>query len=178
MPGIDESLTFYPLRIAVLTVSDTRDEETDKSGRLLVDRLTAAGHELAGKGIVRDEVEAIQAQVRAWVSDEGVDLIISTGGTGFTPRDVTPEAVRPLFRREMDGFSVVFHQASLGTVGVSTLQSRACAGQIDDTFIFCLPGSTGACRDGWDLVLSLELDSRYRPCSLAGQVPRLRHLCA
>ena len=178
MPGIDESLTFYPLRIAVLTVSDTRDEETDKSGRLLVDRLTAAGHELAGKAIVRDEVEAIQAQVRAWVSDEGVDLIISTGGTGFTPRDVTPEAVRPLFRREMDGFSVVFHQASLGTVGVSTLQSRACAGQIGDTFIFCLPGSTGACRDGWDLVLSLELDSRYRPCSLAGQVPRLRHLCA
>ena len=178
MPGIDESLTFYPLRIAVLTVSDTRDEETDKSGRLLVDRLTAAGHELAGKAIVRDEVEAIQAQLRTWASDEGVDLIISTGGTGFTPRDVTPEAVRPLFRREMDGFSVVFHQSSLGTVGVSTLQSRACAGQIDDTFIFCLPGSTGACRDGWDLVLSLELDSRYRPCSLAGQVPRLRNLCA
>ncbi|WP_166039005.1 molybdenum cofactor biosynthesis protein B [Sphingosinicella sp. YJ22] len=178
MPGIDESLTFYPLRIAVLTVSDTRDEETDKSGRLLVDRLTAAGHQLAGKAIVRDDVEAIQAQVRTWVADESVDLVISTGGTGFTPRDVTPEAVRPLFRREMDGFSVVFHQASLGTVGVSTLQSRACAGQIDDTFIFCLPGSTGACRDGWDLVLSLELDSRYRPCSLAGQVPRLRHLCA
>ena len=178
MPGIDESLTFYPLRIAVLTVSDTRDEETYKSGRLLVEGLTAARHELAGKAIVRDDVEAIQAQVRAWVADDGVDLIISTGGTGFTPRDVTPEAVRPLFRREMDGFSVVFHQASLGTVGVSTLQSRACAGQIDDTFIFCLPGSTGACRDGWDLVLSLELDSRYRPCSLAGQVPRLRHLCA
>ena len=178
MPGIDESLTFYPLRIAVLTVSDTRDEETDKSGRLLVERLTAAGHDLAGKAIVRDEIEAIQAQVRAWASDEDVDVIISTGGTGFTPRDVTPEAVRPLFRREMDGFAVVFHQASLGTVGVSTLQSRACAGQIADTFIFCLPGSTGACRDGWDLVLSLELDSRYRPCSLAGQVPRLRHLCA
>ncbi len=178
MPGIDESLTFYPLRIAVLSVSDTRDEETDRSGRLLVDRLTAAGHELADKAIVKDEVEAIQAQVRAWVADDGVDLIISTGGTGFTPRDVTPEAVRPLLRREMDGFSVVFHQASLGTVGVSTLQSRACAGQIEDTFIFCLPGSTGACRDGWDLVLSLELDSRYRPCSLAGQVPRLRHLCA
>lgn len=178
MPGIDESLTFYPLRIAVLTVSDSRDEDTDKSGGLLVERLTAAGHELAGKTIVRDEVEAIQAQVRAWVADAGIDLIISTGGTGFAPRDVTPEAVRPLFRREMDGFSVVFHQASLSTVGVSTLQSRACAGQIDDTFIFCLPGSTGACRDGWDLVLALELDSRYRPCSLAGQVPRLRHLCA
>ena len=177
MPGIDESLTFHPLRIAVLTVSDTRDAESDKSGRLLVERLTAAGHDLAGKAIVRDEVEAIRAQVRAWVADDGVDVILSTGGTGFAPRDVTPEAVRPLFRREMDGFAVVFHQASLGTVGVSTLQSRACAGQIDDTFIFCLPGSTGACRDGWDLVLSLELDSRYRPCSLAGQVPRLRALC-
>jgi molybdopterin adenylyltransferase len=178
MPGIDESLTFYRLRIAVLSVSDTRDEETDKSGQLLVERLTGAGHELAGKAIVRDEVEAIQARVRDWVADEDIDIIISTGGTGFTPRDVTPEAVRPLFRREMDGFAVVFHQVSLGTVGVSTLQSRACAGQIDDTFIFCLPGSTGACRDGWDLVLALELDSRYRPCSLAGQVPRLRHLCA
>ena len=178
MAGIDESLAFHPLRIAVLTISDTRTEETDTSGALLVCRLQAAGHELAGKAIVPDDVEAISGQVREWVADEGVDLIISTGGTGFTPRDVTPEAVKPLFRREMDGFSVVFHQASLGTVGVSTLQSRAFAGQIDDTFIFCLPGSTGACRDGWDLVLALELDSRYRPCSLAGQVPRLRHLCA
>jgi molybdopterin adenylyltransferase len=178
MPGVDESLTFHPLKIAVLTISDTRDEQTDKSGRLLVERLTGAGHELAGKAIVRDEVEAIRAQVRAWVADNGVDLILSTGGTGFAPRDVTPEAVKPLFRREMDGFSVVFHQASLGTVGVSTLQSRAFAGQIGDTFIFCLPGSTGACRDGWDLVLRLEFDSRYRPCSLAGQIPRLRHVCA
>lgn len=178
MPGIDESLTFYALRIAVLTISDTRDEQTDKSGALLVERLTSAGHELAGKAIVRDDIEAIRAQVGAWVEAEDVDLIISTGGTGFAPRDVTPEALKPLFRREMDGFSTVFHQASLGTVGVSTLQSRAFAGQIGDTFIFCLPGSTGACRDGWDLVLGLELDSRYRPCSLAGQIPRLRHLCA
>ena len=178
MAGIDESLTFYPLRIAVLTISDTRDEESDKSGRLLAERALAAGHELAGKAIVRDEVEAIREQVRNWVDDEGVDLIISTGGTGFAPRDVTPEAVKPLFRREMDGFSVLFHQASFGTVGLSTLQSRACAGQIDDTFIFCLPGSTGACRDGWDLVLAQELDSRYRPCSLAGQIPRLRQLCS
>ena len=178
MAGIDEDLPFYPLRIAVLTVSDTRDEATDKSGALLAERLTTAGHELAGKAIVKDEVEAIRAQVQAWVADEAVDLILSTGGTGFAPRDVTPEAVKPLFRREMDGFSVLFHQASLGTVGLSTLQSRAFAGQIEDTFIFCLPGSTGACRDGWDLVLGLELDSRYRPCSLAGQIPRLRHLCA
>jgi molybdenum cofactor biosynthesis protein B len=178
LAGIDESLIFYPLRIAVLTVSDTRDEQTDKSGALIVDRLSAAGHEVAGKAIVKDEVEAIRHQVEAWVGDPEVDVIISTGGTGFAPRDVTPEAVKRLFRREMDGFAVLFHQASFGTVGLSTLQSRAFAGQIDDTFIFCLPGSTGACRDGWDLVLSQELDSRYRPCSLAGQIPRLRHLCA
>ena len=178
MAGIDESLTFHPLRIAVLTISDTRDEESDTSGHLLAERVTGAGHILAGKTLVRDDVEAIRGQVRAWTDDENVDLVISTGGTGFTPRDVTPEAIKPLFRREMDGFSVVFHQASLGTVGVSTLQSRAFAGQVDDTFVFCLPGSTGACRDGWDLVLGLELDSRYRPCSLAGQIPRLRGVCA
>ena len=178
MAGIDETITFYPLRIAVLTISDSRDEATDKSGALLAERLAAAGHELAGKAIVRDDVEAIRAQIGLWAADERVDVIISTGGTGFAPRDVTPEAVKPLFRREMDGFSILFHHASHGTVGFSTLQSRAFAGQIDDTFVFCLPGSTGACRDGWDLVLKYELDSRYRPCSLAGQVPRLRDLCA
>lgn len=178
MPGIDESRTFHPLRIAILTVSDTRDESNDASGDLLVQRLTEAGHALAGRAIVRDDVEAIRNRVSAWATDPDVDVIITTGGTGFAPRDVTPEAVKPLFRREMDGFSVVFHQASLGTVGVSTLQSRAFAGQIDDCFIFCLPGSTGACRDGWDLVLGLELDSRYKPCSLAGQIPRLRDVCA
>lgn len=178
MAGIDEKLIFYPLRIAVLTVSDSRTEQTDKSGGLLAERLAEAGHDLVAKAIVTDDVDAIRAQVRAWADDEGVDVIISTGGTGFAPRDVTPEAVKPLFRREMDGFSILFHQASYGTVGFSTLQSRAFAGQIDDTFVFCLPGSTGACRDGWDLVLQYELDSRYRPCSLAGQVPRLSHLCA
>lgn len=178
MANIDETLTFYPLRIAVLTVSDTRIKDTDSSGELLAERLQGAGHELAGRAIVADEVDAIRGQVRQWVEDPEIDVILSTGGTGFAPRDVTPEAVKPLFRREMDGFSTVFHQASLGTVGLSTLQSRACAGQIDDTFIFCLPGSTGACRDGWDLVLGLELDSRYKPCSLAGQIPRLRQLCA
>ncbi|QAY79441.1 molybdenum cofactor biosynthesis protein B [Sphingosinicella sp. BN140058] len=177
MPGIDETLDFHPLRIAVLTVSDTRTEETDSSGRLLAERLIAAGHRLADRRIVKDDVEAIRACVLQWAKDEAVDVILSTGGTGFMPRDVTPEAVRPLLKREMDGFSVVFHQASLGTVGVSTLQSRAFAGQIDDSFIFCLPGSTGACRDGWDLVLSLELDSRYRPCSIAGLIPRLRDVC-
>jgi len=174
MAGIDESLTFHPLRIAVLTISDTRTEESDGSGALLADRLTGAGHELAGKAIVADDVEAIRARVQAWADDPQIDVILSTGGTGFAPRDVTPEAIRPLCHREMDGFSVLFHQASRGTVGLSTLQSRAFAGQIGETFIFCLPGSTGACRDGWDLVLRDELDSRYRPCSLAGLVPRLR----
>jgi molybdenum cofactor biosynthesis protein B len=177
MPGIDESLTFHPLRIAVLTITDTRDEESDRSGALLVERLTGAGHELAAKAIVADDVDAIRAAIRPWIDDDGVDLVVTTGGTGFAPRDVTPEAVKPLFDREMDGFSVVFHQASLETVGVATLQSRAFAGQAGDTFIFCLPGSPGACRDGWDRVLALELDSRHRPCSLAGQIPRLRELC-
>jgi molybdopterin adenylyltransferase len=178
MAGIDEALPFYPLNIAVLTVSDTRDESSDRSGALLAERLTAAGHRLADKAIVTDDIDAIRRQVQKWVGDEEVDVILTTGGTGFAPRDVTPEAVRPLFRREMDGFAIVFHQASFGTVGLSTMQSRAFAGQAEDTFIFCLPGSTGACRDAWDLVLGLELDSRYRPCSLAGQVPRLRSVCA
>jgi molybdenum cofactor biosynthesis protein B len=176
MAGIDDSLDFHPLRIALLTVSDSRDEQSDRSGALLAERLTVSGHQLAAKAIVADEVDAIRAQVRIWADDPAVDVIICTGGTGFAPRDVTPEAVKPLCRREMDGFAVLFHQASHGTVGLSTLQSRAFAGQIGDTFIFCLPGSTGACRDGWDLVLRDELDSRYRPCSLAGLVPRLREL--
>ncbi len=178
MPGIDERLTFHPLGIAVLTISDTRDMASDTSGALLAERLTAAGHTLAGRAIVTDSVPAIREQIQAWIDNPSVEVVMTTGGTGFAPRDVTPEAVRGLITREMDGFAVVFHQASLGTVGVSTLQSRAFAGQAGDTFIFCLPGSTGACRDGWDLVLGLELDSRYRPCSLAGQIPRLRNICA
>lgn len=178
MAGIDESLTFHPLHIAVLTISDTRDETNDKSGALLAERLVTAGHRLVEKAIVPDDVEAIRTKVQEWVVSPAVDIILTTGGTGFAPRDVTPEAIKPLFRREMDGFAVVFHQASQGTVGVSTLQSRAFAGQVEDTFVFCLPGSTGGCRDGWDLVLGLELDSRYKPCSLAGQIPRLRHVCA
>ena len=176
MPGIDEKLTFYPLNIAVLTISDTRDEDSDKSGPFLAKRLTAHGHALAGQALVKDEVDDIRRQLGTWIDDPQVDVVITTGGTGFAPRDVTPEAVKPLFRREMDGFSVVFHQASLQTVGVGTLQSRAFAGQAADTFIFCLPGSTGACRDAWE-ILRLELDSRNRPCSLAGAVPRLRDLC-
>jgi molybdenum cofactor biosynthesis protein B len=176
VPGIDQDRTFHPLRIAVLTVSDTRTQETDTSGGLLAERLGSAGHELSGRAIVGDEVEAIRARVEAWVADLGVDVILTTGGTGFAPRDVTPEALKPLFRRDIDGFAAMFHRASFGTVGMSTIQSRACAGQIDDTFVFCLPGSTGACRDAWDLVLASALDSRYLPCSFAEQVPRLRHL--
>jgi len=177
-PGINPELPFYPLSIAVLTVSDTRTEQSDTSGGLLAERLRVAGHRLAAKAIVMDDVSAIQAQVLAWVADPAVDVILTTGGTGFAPRDVTPEAVRPLLARVMDGFPVVFHQASQTTVGVSTLQSRALAGQIGETFIFCVPGSTGACRDAWDLVLQLEFDSRFKPCSLVGQIPRYRGMCA
>ena len=174
---IDETLPFHPLNIAVLTISDTRDETTDTSGGLLVERLTGAGHRLAGKAIVHDDVDAIRDQLKVWISGPEVDVVLTTGGTGFSPRDVTPEAVKPLFRRELEGFSVVFHLASLGTVGVATLQSRALAGQAEDTFVFCVPGSTGACRDAWDLVLAEELDSRFRPCSLVGQIPRFRGIC-
>ncbi len=173
MPGIDESLPFHPMQIAVLTVSDTRTMETDTSGALLAERLQSAGHRLIDRAIITDDAFAIRSQMQSWIADPEVDIIVSTGGTGFTHRDVTPEAVMPLLRRVMDGFSVVFHQVSMGTIGVSTLQSRAFAGQAEDTFIFCVPGSTGACRDAWDLVLAMEFDSRYRPCSIAAHIPRL-----
>lgn len=175
---IDYGLPFHPLQIAILTISDTRTETTDRSGTLLADRVIGAGHALASRAIVADDVDAIQNRIKSWADDRGIEIIITTGGTGFSPRDVTPEAIRPLCQREMDGFSVLFHRASHGTVGLSTLQSRAFAGQIKETFVFCLPGSTGACRDGWDLILAGQLDSRYRPCSLAGQVPRLRGMLA
>jgi molybdenum cofactor biosynthesis protein B len=177
MTGINPDLPFFPLNVAVLTISDTRDMATDTSGALLADRLLAAGHNLVARKIVTDDVEAIRDRIGKWIADEDIDVILTTGGTGFAPRDVTPEAIRPLFRREMEGFGVVYHHASLATVGVATLQSRAFAGQAGDTFIFCLPGSTGACKDGWDLVLALELDSRFRPCSLVGQIPRYRGMC-
>lgn len=176
MPGIDASVEFHPLNIAVLTISDTRTLADDSSGATLAERLTAAGHHLAGRAIVTDDVAAIRAQIEAWVAAPGVDIILTTGGTGFARRDVTPEAIKPLFDKEMDGFSTLFHMVSHCTVGVSTLQSRAFAGQAGDTFIFCLPGSTGACRDGWDNILVLEFDSRYRPCSIAGMIPRLAGL--
>lgn len=178
MPGIDDTATFYPLNMTVLTISDTRSLENDTSGQLLVDRLTAAGHHLVDRAIVKDDVAAIQAQLKTWIADPNVEIILTTGGTGFSPRDYTPEAVKPLLRREMDGFSVAFHQKSLQTVGVATMQSRAFAGQAGDSFIFCVPGSTGACRDAWDGLLELECDSRHKPCSIAGALPRLREVCA
>ena len=178
MPGIDESLTFYPLGIAVLTISDTRTLETDTSGGLLVERLQSAGHKLIARDIVKDEIEDIRACLREWLANPEIEIILTTGGTGFSPRDHTPEAVKPLLKREMDGFSAAFHQKSMQSVGVATMQSRAFAGQAGDVFIFCVPGSTGACRDAWDGLLELECDSRHRPCSIAGALPRLRDVCA
>ena len=173
-PGgrIDASRPIKPVRIAVLTISDTRDEESDTSGHVLAERVKAAGHELAAKGIVKDDVEQIRAQVLKWVND-GVEAIVSTGGTGITGRDVTPEAVRPLFDKELDGFSVVFHMVSYQSVGLSTLQSRALAGIVKGCFVFCLPGSNGAVKDGWDKVISAQLDSRHGPCNMVELMPRL-----
>ena len=178
MSGIDESLPFHPLGMAVLTISDTRDERSDTSGALLAERLCAAGHRLLARAVVRDDIPAIRQQLEAWIADPAIEIVLTTGGTGFSPRDNTPEAVRPLLRREMDGFSVAFHQKSLETVGVASMQSRAFAGQAGDCFIFCIPGSTGACRDAWDGLLELEFDSRHKPCSIAGALPRLRDVCA
>ncbi len=173
-PGgrIDESLTLRPVRIAVLTVSDTRDEESDTSGDVLAERARSAGHEIAARALVRDDVEAIRAQVRAWVEAGEVEVILTTGGTGLTGRDVTPQALEPLFDKRLDGFSVIFHMVSWRSVGLSTLQSRAIAGLIGRVFVFCLPGSNGACRDGWS-VIAPQLDSRHRPCNLVEIMPRL-----
>lgn len=173
MPGIDETLTFTPVRVAVLTVSDTRTLETDTSGAVLAQRLEGAGHVLADRNIVLDEPKTIRAQVQTWIDNPQVDVIISTGGTGLTGRDVTPEAIVPLFEKTIDGFSVIFHQVSFQSVGLSTLQSRAVAGLANGTFIFCLPGSNGAVKDGWDKVISHQLDSRHKPCNLVELMPRL-----
>ncbi|MEL6686719.1 MAG: molybdenum cofactor biosynthesis protein B [Pseudomonadota bacterium] len=171
--GINEKLPFVPVRIAVLTVSDTRTEETDTSGKTLVERLKAAGHSLGDKRIVPDNLAQIRATVAGWINDPEIDVVLTTGGTGLTGRDVTVEAIRPLFKKEIDGFSVIFHQVSYQTVGLSTLQSRACAGLANNTFIFCLPGSNGAVKDGWDKVISAQLDSRHKPCNLVELMPRL-----
>ncbi|MAI89513.1 molybdenum cofactor biosynthesis protein B [Ponticaulis sp.] len=173
MPGIDDTLTFKPVRIAILVVSDTRTFETDTSGQLLADRLTEAGHTLADRKIVRDDTAKIRSTVQGWIADPEIDVVITSGGTGLTGRDITPEALVPLFDKIIEGFSVVFHQVSYQSVGLSTLQSRAVAGLAQGTFIFCLPGSTGAAKDGWDKVISFQLDSRYRPCNLVEIMPRL-----
>jgi molybdopterin adenylyltransferase len=170
---IDEAWAFKPVRVAVLTVSDTRDEESDTSGHLLAERVTGAGHELADKKMVKDDVGDIRTQIKAWVASGSVDAIVTTGGTGLTGRDVTPEAVRPLFDKEIDGFAMIFHLVSYQTVGLSTLQSRALAGIVDGVFVFCLPGSNGAVRDGWDKVIAAQLDSRHRPCNMVELMPRL-----
>ncbi|GJL91666.1 MAG: molybdenum cofactor biosynthesis protein B [Hyphococcus sp.] len=173
MHGINEALEFKPVRIAVLTVTDSRTRATDTSGDLLAQRIETAGHILAARELVRDDTTAIQETVTGWIDDPQIDAVISTGGTGLTGRDVTPEALSPLFEKEIEGFSVIFHQVSFQSVGLSTLQSRACAGVTRGTFIFALPGSNGAVKDGWDKVISLQLDSRHRPCNLVELMPRL-----
>ena len=173
MPGIDEKRPFVPLKIAVLTISDTRKLEDDKSGSTLAERIEKAGHAVAGRAIVTDDVDKIRAQMRTWIADPAVDVIISTGGTGFTGRDVTPEAAEALFEKRMDGFSTVFHMVSHAKIGASTIQSRATAGVANSTFIFCVPGSPGACRDAWDEILVHQLDYRFRPCNFVELMPRL-----
>lgn len=173
MSRIDETKPFVPLNIAVLTISDTRTLAEDRSGDTLVQRLETAGHHLAGRAIVPDDIDTIRAAVRGWIADKGVDVIITTGGTGFTGRDVTPEALEPLFEKRMDGFSVLFHHISIPKIGTSTIQSRATAGVAGATYIFCLPGSPGACRDAWDGILQAQLDYRHRPCNFVEIMPRL-----
>jgi molybdenum cofactor biosynthesis protein B len=173
MPGLDESREFVPLKIAVLTVSDTRNLKDDKSGALLVQRIVAAGHLVAERSIVKDEVASIQRRVKDWIADPRIDVIITTGGTGFTGRDVTPEAVEPLFEKKMDAFSALFLVVSFPKIGTSAIQSRATAGVAGSTYIFCLPGSPGACRDAWDEILVHQLDYRYGPCNFVEIMPRL-----
>jgi molybdenum cofactor biosynthesis protein B len=169
----DESKPFVPLRIAVLAVSDTRTLDTDTAGALLKQLMEADGHACAERAVVRDDIQAIRGQVMAWVNDPEIDAVITTGGTGFSGRDVTPEALEPLFQKRMDGFSVLFHQYSATTVGTSSLQSRATGGLIGTTFVFVLPGSRGACRDAWEGILSAQLDSRHLPCNFVELMPRL-----
>jgi molybdenum cofactor biosynthesis protein B len=173
MHGINESLAFVPVSIAVMTVSDTRTPDTDSSGDILAQRVQDAGHNLAARTIVTDDKEKIAAQMKSWIAAPEIDVVISTGGTGLTGRDTTPEAITPLFEKTIEGFSVIFHQVSFQSVGLSTLQSRAIAGLANNTFIFALPGSNGAVEDGWDKVISFQLDSRHQPCNLVELMPRL-----
>lgn len=164
---------FVPVKIAVLTVSDTRTLDDDKSGKTLADRIAAAGHVLADRAIVTDDVIKIRERVLSWSKDEQIDVIITTGGTGFTGRDVTPEALEPIFEKRMDGFSEVFHRISYDKIGTSTIQSRATGGVVNATFVFALPGSPGACKDAWDNILQHQLDYRHMPCNFVEIMPRL-----
>lgn len=173
MPEIDESRPFVPVGIAVLTVSDTRTEADDTSGQVLVERIRAAGHRLAAREIVTDDKEKIVAQLEAWIADPNVDVVIATGGTGVTGRDVTPEAFRAVYEKEIEGFGELFRMVSYAKIKTSTLQSRATGGLAGGTFLFALPGSPGACKDGWDDILRHQLDYRYRPCNLVELMPRL-----
>ncbi|MDR3528264.1 MAG: molybdenum cofactor biosynthesis protein B [Rhizomicrobium sp.] len=170
---LDEAKAFVAVNIALLTISDTRDLSDDKSGDTLAARVTEAGHHLAARALVRDDKGAIAGQVETWIADPSIDVVITTGGTGLTGRDVTVEAIRPLFEKEIEGFSVLFHQVSFTTVGTSTIQSRACGGLARGTYIFCLPGSPGAVKDGWDNILKWQLDNRHLPCNLVELMPRL-----
>ena len=173
MSRIDETLNFVPVRIAVLTVSDTRTAADDKSGDTLVERLEGAGHVLAARGIVRDDRELIAAQLRDWCADAGVDVIVTTGGTGLTGRDVTVEAHRDVYEKEIEAFGTVFTIVSMQKIGTSAVQSRACGGVASGTYLFALPGSPGACRDAWDEILRWQLDCRHRPCNFVEIMPRL-----
>lgn len=170
---LDETIVFEPLGIAVLTVSDTRDASNDTSGDTLAERIEGAGHVLKARAIVKDKKKKIARHVIEWAATDGIDVVITTGGTGLTGRDVTVEALKPLFDKEIDGFASVFHLISFAKIGTSTIQSRACAGIIDGTLVFCLPGSTGAVKDGWDDVLKWQLDNRHKPCNFAEIMPRL-----
>jgi molybdenum cofactor biosynthesis protein B len=173
MSSTENSRSFIPVRIAVLTISDTRTAETDKSGDVLAERLAAAGHKLAARAIVKDDIEAIRTWVSGWLGRDDIDVVISTGGTGLTGRDITVEAMRGLFEKEIEGFSVAFHMISFKKIGTSTVQSRATAGVARGKYIFCLPGSPGACRDGWDEILKAQLDYRHMPCNFVEIMPRL-----
>lgn len=171
---IDESRRFIPVQIAVLTVSDTRDLASDRSGDTLVARIEASGHRLAARAILRDEVALIEAQLRDWIADPQVDCVISTGGTGITGRDVTPEAFARVLEKEIGGFGELFRMLSFSKIGTSTMQSRALGGVAGGTYLFALPGSTGACKDAWDDILQYQLDARHRPCNLVELMPRLK----
>ncbi len=174
MPGIDETREFCPLGIAVLTVSDSRTLAEDRSGDTLVARLEAAGHRLVARTIVRDDRAAITAQLGTWIADPAIEVVLATGGTGVTGRDVTPEAFEALYDKPIPGFGELFRMLSYKTIGTSTIQSRATAGVAGGTYLFALPGSPGACRDAWDMILRDQLDIRFRPCNFAELLPRLR----